>query len=130
MKSNESSHFRWSAGTLQKAVKESVESACKKFGLEWDSFHSGGERIGEFEYVDITRQIRRCSNGTSVDRPQQSRPSSKLHSAPPGKTIWLTTVTTSDGFSEAYTLPGDDETAFDQVRNCVSDRLKEIKANG
>ena len=40
------------------------------------------------------------------------------------------TVTTSYGFSEKYTLPGNDETAFGRVRDCVNERLKEFKTNG
>jgi hypothetical protein len=56
MKSDKSSDFRWSAGALQKTVRESVESACKTFGLEWNESHSSGERIGKFEYVSMTRQ--------------------------------------------------------------------------
>ena len=128
MKSDESSDFRWSAGALQNAVNESVKSACKTFGLEWDSFHTGGERIGAFEYVDITRQTMFKWNfgGSSGTKPSFI----EIAFGPTGQDDWLTIVTTSGGFSEAYILPGDDETAFSPVRNCVSDRLKEIKANG
>ena len=101
MKSNESSDFRWSGESLKRAVQESVDRAYEKLGLELESFKSAGKP----SFIEIVfRTV--------------------------GQDDWLLTVTTSYGFSEKYTLPGNDETAFGRVRDCVNERLKEFKTNG
>ena len=113
-----SSDFRWSGESLKRAVQESVDRAYEKFGLELESFKSWA--------VPVPTMFKWTFSGSSAGKPSFI----EIVFRTVGQDDWLVTVTTSYGFSEKYTLPGNDETAFGRVRDCVNERLKEFKTNG
>jgi hypothetical protein len=120
-----SNNFVWDSNSLQKAVHDSFSYARDVLGLQFDSFSSNGEKIGEFEYVNITGNLMlKYHFKEGVSNPftiEVSLGRSGEEQYP------LVIVTDSSDFSEVFPLNASDKSAFEPVRRCIFDRLKIAK---